>query len=499
MSAYGWRLFEKLAASQAQQPALIQAERFTRYDELAEMAERCAGALAVSAGDRVLISGPDSVFLAAAILACWRLGAIPALLHPDAPARHFEHARRTITPARELIGQEALAALAESGVHPSDAAPHQSPDAPASILFTSGSTGLPKAVTQSAGNLASGVQRVKGYLGYHVQDRILCGVPVSFDYGWGQLLSCLLGGMTLILPERPGGIALCQAIEQHRPTVLAAVPSLLADLLMGLAPIATTDCSSVRLITNTGSKIAPAIFELMLETFPGAEISLNYGLTETYRSASLPFGQALSQRSSVGYAIPGVDLVVVLPDGREAPVGEEGEIIHRGAGIFLGYWGDPEASAKTLRPDPFWGGTEAASGLPAPRVVYTGDLGHKDAEGRLFIHGRRDGQLKSMGVRVSRDEIETLIGQNGHVAGVAVVARPHPAIGDLIVACIEWKSDVDEKAALKALKQEMRLKASRFMEPREWRTFERLPRTTSGKVDYPTLRTLIKVDDDYAK
>lgn len=488
MSAFAWQGFARIAADRADAVAIVQGDRAVTFAQLHAMALCCAGALGVAPGDRVLLSGPDCPEFAAAVLGAWRRGAIPALLHPDAPGHHFDHARRTIAPAAEAIGAEAFAALCAGATMVDGALPVQSPDYPASILFTSGSTGAPKAVTQSAANLTSGVARVAASLGYGPAERIGCGVPFSFDYGWGQLLSCLLGGHALVLPDKPGGFGMTEAIVRHRPTVLAAVPSLLGELLMGFAPAAEADCTAIRLITNTGSKIAPALFDAVRAKFPDTAIALNYGLTETYRSASLPVDEADSHRDSVGHAIPGVDLVVLREDGTIAAPGEEGEIVHRGAGVFLGYWGDPQATARARRPDPLWLAAEEASGLAAPPVVFTGDLGHKDDAGRLYIHGRRDGQIKSMGVRVSRDEIEKLLGEAAEVAAAAVITRGHPVAGELIVACIEWHAGVDAAAALRALKQAMRAKASKYMEPREWRALDRLPRTTSGKIDYPALR-----------
>jgi len=496
MSAHCWNRFQQVARQRGADTALICGDDRIAFEELRAASLRRAATLEIAPGDRVLVSGANSIAMVATILAVWRRGGIPVFVHPEAPARHLAHAIDVAAPALAIVDDAALAAavagppsrdmaLTDAGADSKLAPIVQSPDAPASILFTSGSTGLPKGVTQSAANLISGADRVAALLGYGGQDRILCAIPFAFDYGWGQLLSTLFEGITLMLPAQQNAFGICQAIADHAPTVLAGVPSLYADLLSGLSPIAEVDKRSIRLLTNTGSKLAPPLFAAIRQTFPDAALSLNYGLTETYRSASLPCELADIVPESVGFAIPGVDVAILKADGTRAGPDEEGEILHRGAGVFLGYWGEPERTAQVLRPDPFW----PHEAIAAPRVVYTGDLGRMDGEGRLYVHGRRDGQMKSMGVRVSRDEIELILHSTGLINEAAVVAKPHDTLGDMIVACVVPKCDSD--AGLRELKKQVRERTNRFMQPRAYHVLERLPRNPNGKVDYPALRALV--------
>jgi acyl-coenzyme A synthetase/AMP-(fatty) acid ligase len=125
-------------------------------------------------------------------------------------------------------------------------------------------------------------------------------------------------------------------------------------------------------------------------------------------------------------------------------------------------------------------------------AVFTGDLGHKDAEGRLYIHGRRDRQMKSMGVRVSPDEVEGLLMASGLLAEVAVVARAHDVLGDLIVAVLALPEGGDEVLTLKALKRHARAMMSPYMQPRDHLILPALPRNPNGKVDYPALKRLVQ-------
>lgn len=498
MSSTLWHQFARMAAVRGRGLAVAHGERVVSFGGLLDTTYGWAAVLDAAPGDRVVLAGANSVDLAAAVPAIWAKGAIPVWVNADAPDSHLQHALSHTGAVAMLCDRvrnvefggavHLISAQAAAGVP--DVA-EQGGDAPGSVVFTSGSTGLPKGVVQAASTLASGVDRIGGMLGYRSDDRILCPIPFAFDYGWGQLLSMLLGGYSLILPEPRGASGICDAIARHRPTVLAGVPAVFGDLLSGMAPIAATDRTSVRLITNTGSRIPDAVRAGLMALFPDAALSLNYGLTETYRSASLPPGLAAGHPMSVGTAVPGATLRVMRPDGTEAAVNEEGEVVHGGAGVFMGYWADPRRTGEVLRPDPLWHGAGVA-----PKVVFTGDLGHKDAAGLLYLHGRRDRQMKSMGVRVAPDEIEALLAESGILREVAVVSRPHDTVGDLIVAVVVLADGVDVGQGLKHLKRHARDRMSPFMQPRDHLVLASLPRNPNGKVDYPGLKRLAEVGRD---
>lgn len=487
-----WAQFETVATSRGEAVAILQGERRTSFAELHEQATALAQGLAAQdlrVGARALICAANSADLLIWVAALWHRGAIPVLVHADAPSSHQAHFIATTTP--QIIVTDRANDWPESSLrhHPQEHATLAltTPKAPnprdgaevGSVVFTSGSSGLPKGVMQAGATLIDGAARVGAALGYRADDRILCPVPFAFDYGWGQALSCLLQGQSLVLQARAGGFGLCEALALHAPTVLAGVPAVFADLTAGLAPIRETERGSLRLITNTGSKIPLRVFEMLCELFPKTEISLNYGLTETYRSATLPVALARAHPDAVGHALSGVDLLILDDNGQPASVGMQGEIVHRGAGVFLGYWDAPELTAAVLRPDP--------EGGPNP-VVYTGDLGVVGPDGLLRVLGRRDRQMKSMGVRVSPDEIEAILQACGLVDDLGVVALPDEMLGHLITACVvPHPGVVDTKALLRALAIYARDNMSQYMRPRRWEVFDALPRTRSAKVDYPAL------------
>lgn len=475
-------------------PALIRGDVTVSFGALRLLALgeaerlRAAGGLA---GDRCVIWAENSVEMAAAILGAAAAGMIPTLVNADAPVSHAVHAVDQVGAAillttEDKAGIEVDCAILGLGSGYSKGAPGRGPrTAPglggaASIVFTSGSTGLPKGVVQSPANLMWGCHAVGRAVGLSAEDKLVVAIPWAFDYGWGHLLTTFLHGVPQILPDRKGAIALCEAIERHRPTVLPSVPAVMAELVSGLTPIRDIDASSLRLIMNTGSKIPAPQFAQMLEVFPEIEISLNYGLTETYRSATLPLALARVKPGAVGSALPGAALAVLREDGTPAEAGEKGEVVHRGMGVFLGYWGEAERTAQARRPDPL-----APDHLPKPAAVFTGDIGWMDDEGHLHIEGRRDRQLKSFGTRVSPDEVEGLIQATGLVDEVAIVGVPHDMVGHQITAMVVPRGD--PKAATRALKISARETMSNYMRPMVWHVVDRLPRNPNGKVDYPKI------------
>ena len=493
-----WGCFVQTVDQYPDRQAIIRGDSSSTFSQLHDLAVRYSdwlASLGVCFGDRVLLWMQGSSDMAAIMLAIWRLGAIVTLMDPDAKASHLEHAVEVAspklilrTPDRMLPCEIDVCEVRSIEELPQDparsAAAAVLPTDPASIVFTSGSTGKPKGVTQSHRNLIGGCLAVGSYLGYGHDERIVSPVPWSFDYGYGQVLTTLITGATHIIPNALNPFAICEAIDRHQPTVFPGIPSIFSYLVQGMSPFPGLDKSSIRVVTNTGGTIPSPILRRLFELFPEdqSRFFLNYGLTETYRSAYLPPEFARAKPTSIGSGIPGVHIVVVREDGTQASHGEIGEIVHRGAYQCLGYWNNPEATARTLRPDPL-----AASGHPGqPTAVYTGDLGMFDDEGHLYYKGRRDQQIKSMGVRVNPGEIEELLWASGLVKEVAVFSMPNDLIGDEIWAAVVGKETNDGLQG--RLVRYARTSMSPYMIPRRWLIKEALPKTRTGKTDYPALK-----------
>ena len=502
MTSTYWSLLAARAQSDGQRDAIVQGERrmtFADWHRRAGAFGNWYGAQGGCGGGRVLLWMDSSPDMAVAMLGLWKAGAIFALMDPKAKASHFRHAVERIEPFAIVCDDLGTLPVHDAGasvfvfrdldleIDRPDVVTRALPTDPASIVFTSGSTGRPKGVTQSHRNLLRACESVTGYLGLTDNDRILCTVPWSFDYGYGQLLSTIMRGATQVLPTALNPFGICNAITAHRPTVLAGIPSLFTYLFRGVSPFRDTDLSSIAVITNTGGKIPGPILDELLQVLPGRRVFLNYGLTETYRTSYLDPALVATRPTSIGRPIPGVDIVIVRDDGSMAEPNEIGHIVHRGDFICLGYWNDPEATAQSLRPDPL-----AVPGCPNPAVaLFTGDYGHLDEDGYLYFSCRRDSQLKSMGVRVSPLEVEELLHESGLVAEVAVVGKSHEVLGDEIWAVIVPRSG-DGADVNKRLKEYSRKTMSPYMMPRRYVVKAALPKTTTGKTDYPALKAEIQ-------
>lgn len=480
-----WHRFAEIASLHADRLAILHGDTQLGFSDLLNMAGCQAAALdQLRPGDRVVIISENTPQVAITVSAIWQRGGIPVLVHSQAPDAHATHAIGMTEPKYVFAPNKGLFHdWPAPKATPIDAVSVMSADSTASIVFTSGSTGLPKGVMQTAETLLNGASTITQIMGYSADDRILCPVPFAFDYGWGQLLSLLLEGVPLVLPDPANSFGICAALDQHQPTVLAAVPALLADVMSGLAPIADANRSTLRLITSTGSKMLPETLEKTQKTFPNAKICLNYGLTETYRSASLTPENLDLHPSSAGQAIPGADLRIIRADGTLADAGEVGEIVHFGAGHFKGYWRDPVGTKAAKRHVPSMDQVG----------VFTGDLGCLNKDGFLFVTGRKDRQIKSMGVRVSPDELEMRLSAHSGLSEVAIVSKPHDVLGEMIVAfVVPQQADGDLRALLKDLKSYARNCMSNFMLPRLYNVVEALPRNPSNKIDYVRLRQMLE-------
>ncbi len=489
-----WTAFERTVAAYRDRAALVSAASSTSFGEWFDLAagfRRRYRSLHMTKGDRLLICAPNEASTAAAIAAAWGEGLIAVLADESVTGSQLDH-MITVCDARAIVAGDfelpdglagSIATIRARDVGPAampvDRCPLKSTDY-ASIIFTSGSTGKPKGVLQSHGNLLRGCAAVAAYSGITYEDRILCAVPWSFDYGYGQLLASALQGtaLGLVQPVNPSNI--CAAIDALEPTVLAGIASTYAYLVGGMSPIEDSDLSGVRLVMNTGGRMPGQVLERLRKLFGKADILLNYGLTESYRSCYLPPSLVAERPDSIGLPIPGVDIAIVDESGKPVAPGIEGEIVHRGDYIFHGYWNDPEATSRVLRPDPL--SSPDAEGL----ALFTGDYGYRDAQGFLYFVGRRDHLIKSMGVRVSTAEAEDLLLASGIVSAVAVFGVPHDLMGHEIWAAVVPKDH--EASPLQALRRYARSQMSRYMQPRRYLVLDRLPHTSTGKTNYAALR-----------
>jgi acyl-CoA ligase (AMP-forming) (exosortase A-associated) len=346
----------------------------------------------------------------------------------------------------------------------------------AAILYTSGSTGKPKGVVLSHRNLVAGASSVSQYLQNHPQDRILSVLPLSFDYGLSQLTTAFLTGGCAVLMNYLLPRDVIRAVEREKITGLAAVPPLWIQLAQLDWPTDTDE--HLRYITNSGGAMPTATLAALRAKLPKTKPFLMYGLTEAFRSTFLPPEEVDRRPESIGKAIPNAEIMVVRPDGTPCAPGEEGELVHRGAHVALGYWNDPAKTAERYKPAP-----GQLSGLPITEMaVWSGDTVRMDEEGFLYFVGRRDEMIKTSGYRVSPTEVEEVVYATRVATEVAAIGVPHPVLGQAVVVvtyAAHREADADTRIVDECKKQ-----LPAFMVPaRIVARTEPLPRNPNGKID----------------
>jgi len=482
------------------------------YTKLHEQVEAVAAGMmarGLECGDRVAIYAAQGIEMVVAMLATSRAGGVFVPINPGLKSAQVGHILDDCSPHMLIVDKgryAALAGVAMPGhvVVLSDDAPEasiawlalvssdialadtRSEEELAALFYTSGSTGRPKGVMLSHANLVEGARSVSSYLANSRHDRLLCALPLSFDYGFSQLSTALSVGARVVLINYLFPKDVLNAVDRHGITGLACVPPLWQQLVALGWP--EDDMNSLRYITNSGGQLPASTVQELRQRLPQAQLFLMYGLTEAFRSTYVdPDRQDLAV-NAIGLPIPGATIDVVNPEGEICAVGEQGELVHSGPLVAQGYWQDPARSAIRFRPAPE--GSEQA-GKPA---VWSGDIVYRDEEGILYFVGREDGQIKTSGYRVSPTEIEEAILALDGVAECVVVGAPHEQLGQAIIVFVtfEENTSLDEPTILRHGKQLL----PAFMVPRDVMIREVLPRNANGKHDRVALQA--EVSSRYA-
>ncbi|MFE0190342.1 class I adenylate-forming enzyme family protein [Streptomyces sp. NPDC058989] len=469
-------------------PAVVWQETTLTYRELATASTSAARVLrahGVRRGSRVLVSAEDGHAVAAAVYAASRLGAVFSVLHEDvrgAPLVHvLDDAEATLLvtddeAARRTAHERNVPSLRTAELRSGDA-PDELPDPgtlttdPACLIYTSGTTSLPKAVVGTHQQMLFALRAIQAELHLRSDDIVYCPLPLSFDYGLYQLFLAALSGATLRLATTAeAGPPLLRSLQRSGATVLAGVPSVSGTLAWLAKRAPGTPLPRLRLLTNTGADLPARTMAELRERLPALRIQVMYGLTECKRAAIMEPDGDLKRPGSCGRALRGTEIVILDDQGAELPPGDIGQIAVRGPHVMAGYWRRPELTAQR-----FW----RREGLfPELR---TGDYGHLDADGYLYFSGRRDDLYKERGFRVSCTEVEAAALRIPEVTAAAVLP---PADGrPSVLAAV---TDLSKEEVL----QRMRQQIEPFKVPRRCVLLPKLPLNGNGKVDRARLRAL---------
>lgn len=480
--------------------AIVDGDATVRYRQLGARAAEVAARLAqagVGPGDRVAVYVPKSADAIATFLACLSLGSPYVPIDLGSPVARAARMMSVANPAavvtehRGLPLVEAVSALGDCVVPvvnldletghgdwgPFGLAPGADGKGVAHLLFTSGSTGAPKAVAVGIENVAHFVSWATDHFGIDPGARISGHSPFHFDLSTFDIYGALTSGAELHLVPGPLNVLphkLADWIRTQRLTHWFSVPTTLGQLVDN-GQLQLGDFPDLRELLWCGEALATPVLRRLMALLPHARFTNLYGPTETTIASS--FHVVTSPPASdlesipIGLPIPGEALSVRDGEGREVPVGEKGEIHIAGAGVTRGYWQDPERTAAVF--------------IDGGSSYRTGDVGYRDEQERFHVAGRLDNQIKFRGHRIELGDIEAGLMALPSVEQAAVVlldvGRP------TIAACVV----LADGAELRPCRADLAELLPAYMIPAQWEQVESLPHNSNGKVDRNQVRALL--------
>jgi acyl-CoA synthetase (AMP-forming)/AMP-acid ligase II len=350
------------------------------------------------------------------------------------------------------------------------------PDA-AMLIYTSGTTGRPKGVVLSHGNLKANVDAIVTYLELTSDDSVLSVLPFNYSYGNSVLHTHLAVGGTIVLEKNlvfPHAIVDTMAREQV--TGFSGVPSTFA-LLLSRVDLAAAQLGALRYVTQAGAAMPVPLIDKLRKALPRTKVFVMYGQTEaTARLTYVPPGRLTDKPGSAGIPIPGVTLAIRNEHGQDLHTGETGEVWARGANVMQGYWRDDAATRAVL----------------VDGWLKTGDVGHLDEEGFLFLAGRRSDIIKTGAHRVHPLEVEEAIAGLPGVREVAVAGIDDEMLGQSIAAFVVAESG--SGLTPERVKARCRDTLAPYKIPKLVEMVAALPRTASGKLRRNELSSTITKD-----
>ncbi len=493
MSSMLWPILRR-ALRHPRRTAVIDDQRTWRYLDLVGGALHLAKRIERKTDAKhIALLLPTSGAFAMALLATWMLKrvAVPInyLLSAGERQRILDHsdAGLVVTAGKmlEFLGDEPegvellkLDELESKGLPPLRLPPlFTGDDELAALLYTSGTSGAPKGVMLTHGNLISNVDGAIAHARLTESNGFVGVLPQFHSFGLTALtLIPLRLGARVIYTARFVPTRLVQLIADHEPDVFMAIPSMYHALL-GVKSAGPEDLRSVRLAISGAEPLPESTREQFHDKYD-ITILEGYGLTETSPVVSWCMPETY-KIGSVGTLLPNVEVRIIDPEGEPLPTGEDGEIIIRGPNIMAGYYKQPDLTAEVVDDEGFF---------------HTGDMGRLDEDGFLYITGRIKDMMIIGGENVFPREIEEVLARHEAVAAVGVVGRTDPSRGEVPVAFVEIAEG--QRFDESQLRQWCRQHLAGYKVPKEIRQVDALPRSPTGKVLRRQLSERLERRDD---
>jgi malonyl-CoA/methylmalonyl-CoA synthetase len=439
-----------------------------REDLRVQSARIAAGLRAreVAPGDRVAIYAANSPEWVLGYLGVLRAGGVAVMMNPDYHSSEAEHilhdSQPTLViadePRREIVKRLGFESIPVEDLPQADPvpAPHLTPESPAAILYTSGTTGRPKGALLDHGSLLAQGRGALEVWRWTDQDTLVHALPLFHLHGLGMGLhgTLLSGGSAVLIPFAPETVV---HELTHGGTMFFGVPSMYQRLCDWLDEHAT-DLSRVRVFVSGSAPLPPALFERCARLLGQPPVE-RYGITEGGIVVTNPY-DGPRQPGRVGYPFPGV----------EVKIGDQGEVLLKGGQVFKGYWRNPEATREAFTEDGFF---------------KTGDIGEIGDDGTLAIRGRIKELIITGGFNVYPREVELVLEQHPAVHEVAVAGMPSEKWGEEVTAFVvpSGREAVDEKELIAFAHERL----ASYKCPKRVVKLDKLPRNAMGKVQRSAL------------
>jgi long-chain acyl-CoA synthetase len=433
--------------------------------------------LGVDAGDRVLICGGNSLAIPVLYFAVHVLGAVAVPVAPDTPESMLA-VLASDAEARLAVVEKPVNSMPCPVVSPktvtanagtTEFEPVCRPDAIADLLYTTGTTGRKKGVVLTQANVLAAARNITEFIGSGPDDLEVVPLPLSHSFGLGRLRCMAVAGNTLILEPGVGtGATVVKRILDTRASGLAVVPAGFDIIRKMTGDILGQAREHLRYIEIGSAPMKPETRRWLMDLLPHTRICHHYGLTEASRAVFSEYHSDAHKPGTAGRAAPNVKLVICDENGRGLPTGETGEVVVRGGMVMREYWKQPELTAKAF----------------CPEGLKTGDIGYMDADGYLFLMGRRNDLINVGGRKVAPDEIEDLLRQMEGVTDVGCVAEPDELLGECVKAYLVADREIRRGEVVTFL----RTRVEECKIPRVIAHIDVIPRTNSGKIQRQLLR-----------
>lgn len=472
--------------SQPNKLALTDGKRNKTYSELAAgifcASEVLSKRFGLKKGDSIVIAADKQPEFVSLYLACHLLGVITLPIAPDTNEKRYRLIKDKLHPSLVVGFQDddpaMKTALLSEFVGSAEIQDFFIPlDRVADIMFTTGTTGVPKGVLLTQKNIAAAARNINTFIQNTANDVEMIALPISHSFGIGRMRCALSNGQTVVmLGSFANAKRFFRFIDEYGVTGFGMVPASWA-LLKRLSGMKLAEFKDQLHYIEIGSAPMPIDEKTtLIDALPNTRICMHYGLTEASRSAFMEFHECRDRLTTIGKQSPNMNITIRDETGKEVPFGAEGEICVAGDAVMKGYLNLPNEEF-------FWGDD-----------FRTGDWGYIDEDGFISLTGRKKELINVGGKKVSPIEVEEILMELDFVKDCACISIPDPEgiLGEVIKAFIV--SDEPEKISKEIIDPLIGSKLEGYKHPTEYTKVDEIPKTTSGKVQ----RLLLKRIEDKA-